>query len=410
MQINVSIEEMVNSILTLLGVPENNFAPSTIQEHESTYGIILSNLKSKDIQMYDKDIVEAACNELCQQDRISKTRRRLISNALNKLDYYYKFQTLQPRHYSRSGLECLNKDFEQIVSNYLEYCRRILSIKENTAQAKRVYAVHFMNYLSLRGIQPRYIDGSTVTDYLVSVNKKIEWTETTKNTNMYRLRQFLSYLVEMHGASHDSVSPLHVIFGYHKVHLPAYYEPVEVMTLVNIIDVSSPKGKRDYLICLLVSQLGMRAGDVSRLTFSSIHWDRKTIEIIQQKTGNPLVLPLLGNLRFALLDYWKNARPECNNNTILLTQSKPHRCLSNSFLAGIVTERLQKASIDISNRKHGCHSMRHSLARNLLSENEALSTITGILGHKNSNTTRKYLGIDTKGLRNIALEVPYGRK
>ena len=51
--------------------------------------------------------------------------------------------------------------------------------------------------------------------------------------------------------------------------------------------------------------------------------------------------------------------------------------------------------------------MRHSLARNLLSNNEQLSTITGILGHENSNTTRRYLSIDTKGLRHIALEVPY---
>ncbi|NLA66629.1 MAG: tyrosine-type recombinase/integrase [Leucobacter sp.] len=110
-----------------------------------------------------------------------------------------------------------------------------------------------------------------------------------------------------------------------------------------------------------------------------------------------------------MLDYWKNSRPSCDSGTILLTLSKPYRCLSNSFLADIVTKRLMKADIDISTRKHGCHSMRHSLARNLLSGNEALSTITGILGHENSNTTRRYLGIDTRELRRISLEVPNGR-
>jgi site-specific recombinase XerD len=267
-----------------------------------------------------------------------------------------------------------------------------------------------MNYLSSSKIEPEDIKVKTVIDYLVSVKEKAEWTEATKNTNLYELRKFLTYLIDKHGVSYDSVSPLHVIFGCHKVHLPAYYEPVEVMKLINSIDVSSRKGKRDYLICLLVTQLGMRAGDVSRLKFSNIHWDRETIEIVQQKTGNPLVLPLIMTLRFALLDYWKNARQKCNSDIILLTRSKPHRSLSNCFLAGIVTERLKKANIDISNRKHGCHSMRHSLARNLLSGNEALSTITGILGHESSNTTRKYLGIDTRELRRISLEVPNGRK
>jgi integrase len=180
--------------------------------------------------------------------------------------------------------------------------------------------------------------------------------------------------------------------------------------LLDSIDVSSHAGKRDYLVCLLVSQLGLRASDVSNLKFSNIHWDKETIELFQIKTKELLVLPLLENLKFAILDYWKNARVETNSEYILLTQSKPHRKLCNSYLASLVTGRLKNAGISIQGRKHGCHAMRHSLARNLLSGNEGLPTITGILGHKNSNTTRKYLGIDTKGLRKISLEVHYGQK
>lgn len=410
MQNNVSIKEMVNNILILLGVPENNFSQRILRDYQTIYRIILLNLKSRNIQMYDKASVEVACNDFCKQDYICKTRKKLINSALNKLDYYYIYHALQPKSYSRLKLKCLDQQFKNIVTSYLEYYQHILYIKKNTANGKRVYDVHFMNYLTLCKITLSEIDSQTVINYLTLANNKTEWTESTKNTNRYELRQFLLYLIDNHGVKHNSVIPLQVIFGCHKVHLPSYYEPFEVMKLVNSIEVSSAIGKRDYLICLLVAQLGMRAGDVLRLTFSNIHWDNDTIEIVQQKTGNPLILPLLLNLRFALLDYWKNVRPKCSNDTIFLTSSKPYRSLTNTALAGIVTKRLQKANIDISNRKHGCHSMRHSLARNLLSNNEALSTITGILGHKNSNTTRKYLGIDTKKLRKISLEVPYGRK
>lgn len=409
MENNVSIELMVNSILTLLRDSRNSLSQVTVREYELSFGIILPHLNSNGIFMYDKEAVMKTYQHLSNNGGLSETRNRHLHVALKKLDYYFKHHALKPKHYSYSRLTCIDREFEQIVSDYLEYCSRNQSIKESTLRSKRVYDVHFMNYLSLRNIQVRDIDGNTIIDYLAIADNKAEWTETTKNTNLYELRKFLTYLIDAHEVRRDSVSPLHVIFGCHTVHLPAYYEPAEVKKLVNSIDVSSPKGKRDYLICLLVTQLGMRAGDVSRLEFSNIHWDRETIEIVQQKTGNPLVLPLLGALRFALLDYWKNSRPSCDSGTILLTLSKPYRCLSNSFLAGIVTKRLMKADIDISTRKHGCHSMRHSLAKNLLSGNEALSTITGILGHENSNTTRRYLGIDTRELRRISLEVPNGR-
>jgi len=409
MENNVSIEMMVNSILTLLRESPNNLSQMTVREYELSFGIILPHLNSNGIFMYDKEAVMKTYQHLSNNGGLSETRDRHLHVVLNKLDYYFKYHSLKPKNYSYSRLACIDREFEQIVTDYLVYCGRNQSIKESTLRTKRVYDVHFMNYLSLRNIQVKDIDANTIIDYLAKTSNKAEWTETTKNTNLYELRKFLTYLIDSHEVRRDSVSPLHVIFGCHTVHLPAYYEPAEVKELVNSIDVSSPKGKRDYLICLLVSQLGMRAGDVSRLEFSNIHWDRETIEIVQQKTGNPLVLPLLRNLRFALLDYWKNSRPNCDSDTILVTLSKPHRCLSNSFLAGIVTKRLLKADIDISARKHGCHSMRHSLARNLLSGNEALSTITGILGHENSNTTRRYLGIDTRELRRISLEVPNGR-
>jgi integrase/recombinase XerD len=50
--------------------------------------------------------------------------------------------------------------------------------------------------------------------------------------------------------------------------------------------------------------------------------------------------------------------------------------------------------------------MRHSLASNLLSNNTPMPVITGILGHKNSNSTNLYLRINIDSLRSVALEVP----
>lgn len=74
-----------------------------------------------------------------------------------------------------------------------------------------------------------------------------------------------------------------------------------------------------------------------------------------------------------------------------------------------INKYMKLADISINNRKHGLHSMRHSMASNLLKHNTPLPIITGILGHENTNTTRLYLCIDIEQLRSVALEVPYER-
>lgn len=72
----------------------------------------------------------------------------------------------------------------------------------------------------------------------------------------------------------------------------------------------------------------------------------------------------------------------------------------------VVNKYLVLAEIETNGRKHGLHSMRHSLASNLLQNNIPLPIISGILGHENSNTTKKYLRIDIEQLRTVGLEVP----
>lgn len=78
-----------------------------------------------------------------------------------------------------------------------------------------------------------------------------------------------------------------------------------------------------------------------------------------------------------------------------------------SQVHSIVTKYFLKAGVDISTRKHGPHSLRHSLASNLLQNNTPMYVIKDVLGHTNLNTTRTYLNIDFSTLLMFALEVPY---
>ena len=58
------------------------------------------------------------------------------------------------------------------------------------------------------------------------------------------------------------------------------------------------------------------------------------------------------------------------------------------------------------NKKHGGHSLRHSLATNLLKKNTSMPVISTILGHRSMETTRVYLSVDVEKLRHCTLPMP----
>ena len=106
--------------------------------------------------------------------------------------------------------------------------------------------------------------------------------------------------------------------------------------------------------------------------------------------------------------YMKNQKESLIENHILyyLFTSNLNCFNDAAVLTHTVRKAFIKANINIRNKKAGAHSLRHSLATNLLKNNTPLPVIKGILGHTNISTTEKYLSIDIEGLRMVSLEVP----
>ena len=75
-------------------------------------------------------------------------------------------------------------------------------------------------------------------------------------------------------------------------------------------------------------------------------------------------------------------------------------------LNGVITRIMQSSGIDISGRRFGPHSMRHSLASNMLLQGTSLPVISGILGHESTQTTMEYLRVDIVNLRECILDTP----
>ena len=232
-------------------------------------------------------------------------------------------------------------------------------------------------------------------------------SSSTKSGKLFILRHFFNYLYDENYIFFSGNELFPVIVSKKRDRILSFYSESEIKKLISCVSNHTTKGKRDLLIVLFAAELGIRSGDICRLKISDIHWERNTIEFIQFKTGVFNQLPLLENIKFALIDYLKDARPACESDLLFVGIKNNYQMISASQMHSVVSKYFALAGIDISKRKHGPHALRHSLASNLLMNNTPMHVIKDVLGHTNLNTTRMYLNIDFNTLLNFALEVPY---
>lgn len=297
--------------------------------------------------------------------------------------------------------------FNSILDEYILE-QKNLELSARTIQGKQIKIINFLCFLDKR----KLIDINALVSYdvLAYLETLSEYSNSTKSGILFNLRDFLAFLV-LKGHVEPQLNTLFPVILSNKFErIPSFYSTEEIQKILLSVDRNTEIGRRDYIVLILAVQLGMRAGDIRQLKFDNIKWHIDTIEIIQEKTKNPLRLPLIENLKYALIDYMKNSRPSSDDPHIFIRHRAPFMAFATGHVFwSTINKYMDAAGISINNRKHGLHSMRHSLASNLLKQNTPFPVITGVLGHENSNTTKLYLQIDIEQLRSVALEVPYER-
>lgn len=123
------------------------------------------------------------------------------------------------------------------------------------------------------------------------------------------------------------------------------------------------------------------------------------------KTGQPIELPLLKDIGWAIIDYLQNGRPVTNSERLFVRHRAPFNAFGNNNNFHKELHRyILKAGLNIpSGQRHGMHSLRSTLAGNMLEIKSSLPVISGVLGH-HVDTTSRYLKIDIERLRKCALD------
>lgn len=241
-------------------------------------------------------------------------------------------------------------------------------------------------------------------DYISGL--KGRYSSAGKSNILYTLRNYftcpcISKLLEC--------DPLPLLTNLHTnkhERLESFYTPEEIRKVLSAVDRTSKPGKMLYLMMLLACVYGLRSYDIKALGMSNFDWKNTLINLNQHKTKRYLQLPLTEEVKFALLDYLKNARPSVFDDHVFIKLRSPHQPYSeNDHFSNKVKHYFTLAGISADRKHAGLHSMRHSLASNLMGDNTPISQIAAILGHNSAQSTKQYIWSNISQLRAAALEV-----
>ncbi|MCP3728315.1 site-specific integrase [Paraburkholderia sp. CNPSo 3272] len=290
------------------------------------------------------------------------------------------------------------------IRDYETYCRDHVRFRLSTLRRRLPQIAVFADFLGTRDIasfgQMQAVDVSAFVISRYCLKAK------TVSSILSNLRSFLRFLL-MRGILHlDLSQQLPTIHVPHDAAIPSVWDQELVVRLLDVVDRTSPKGRRDYAILLLACRLGLRAGDIRALRLDDLKWDACTIEITQSKTLAPLCLPLTEEIGQALIDYLRSDRPQSAYREVFLTLTPPFLPFRESTsLYYIVKHWKELAGIHFrAPQRQGLHSLRHTLATELLREQTPFHVISEILGHTTTKATLIYAKTDVETLRSAALD------
>jgi site-specific recombinase XerD len=183
--------------------------------------------------------------------------------------------------------------------------------------------------------------------------------------------------------------------------LPQGMEREEVRLLLGSCDRRTAVGRRDYAILVVLTRLGLRAGEVAGLGLDDIGWRHGELTVVG-KGARVERLPLPADVGAAISGYLRRGRPaSALDRSVFVRARAPHRGLSTSGVSTVVRHAATRADLGAV----GAHRLRHSAATAMLRAGSPLAEVGQVLRHRSAASTAIYAKVDRDALR--ALTVPW---
>jgi len=373
----------------------------TVWEHLVTFSREMS-LGDRYSEQLATEFVTAYRRQPGERVKASEEWRRHIPFLVKVLGDFARDDRVERTRIDTSRLQ-VPAAMKKWLSEYEQYARERRHLRASTLHGRMRTIAVFLDDLGPRSVTS--LDQLQPADIAAFVASRGRMCPRSMSRTVSDVRCFLRFLLLRGILRRDLSQVLPTVRVPRDAAIPSVWEPELVERLLQVVDRSSPRGKRDYAILLLASRLGLRLGDIRTLRLGDLKWDTAAIEITQSKTGAPLCLPMTEEVGEALIDYLKSGRPQTAHRELFLRAQPPFTPFADDgHFYHIVKYWRELAGIRFRTKQHcGLHSLRHTLATQLLREQTPMHVISEILGHATTAATMIYAKVDVESLRAAAL-------
>lgn len=312
-----------------------------------------------------------------------------------------------------------NQLLKPLIMRFLEYMELERNASKLTVRNYDHYLNRYAKYIeSCHGRLPEVLDITldSVRKFRLFLSREpgIQKDTTMKiNTQGYyaiALRSFLKWLVK--SDFKGVLEPEKIDVPKNKDHSLKFLEADQVYRLLNQPILSTKLGMRDKVILELLFSTGLRVSELVSLDREKINLETLEFNVIGKGGKSRLVFiskqaaDFLARYLADRKDEFKplfirNLRP----NEIIIDDTKIR--LTARSVQRIVKKYVAKAKIPVDATPH---TLRHSMATDLLRGGADLRSIQELLGHKNINTTQIYTHITNARLREVHQKFHSGNK
>jgi site-specific recombinase XerD len=290
---------------------------------------------------------------------------------------------------------------DDFIRSYIEYLRKERGLAENSILVYSPFISDFLNdrFAQTGCISFHALDALTIQNFLLDriQNRSREYSRLLAAA----LRSFLRFLYLRKETTSDLSRSVPRVRKSHQSEVSGFLNPDQVEQILSSTDLSTPRGRRDYAILLLLARLGLRAGEIITIELGDILWRIGEI-VIRGKGRVQNHLPLLSDVGAALAAYLYQDRGDSVSRRVFLRMYAPRVGMAGPTAVGhIVRLALVRAGICAPSRG-AAHLFRHGLATRMIRQGASIAEISEVLRHQSQSSTAIYAKVDFETLREVA--------
>ncbi len=292
-----------------------------------------------------------------------------------------------------------------IYGRYLDYLRQDRGLAKNSLLVYGPFIRDFLNSQNAGdgSILPNAFDAVTIRNHLLAHSKgrSAEYTRLMA----VALRSFCHFLFLRGDTPRDLYELVPTVRKWKQSTVPTFLTPEQAEALITSADRSTPCGRRDYAILLLLARLGLRAGEIVALELGDIHW--RSGELVIHGKGQMVEhVPLPSEVGEAIAMYLRDDRGASASRRVFLRMWAPRVGLAGPAAIGHIV-RLAFARAGFRPACRGAaHLFRHGLATTMIRHGASIVEIAEVLRHRSQDSTAIYAKVAFEDLRGVARSWP----